>query len=79
MIIGEYKGQSVAEARGLINKYLIDNNLGIQYFEPDCNVISRSGDECVVRFCEQWYLKYSDLSWKNKVLNYLKTGLKCSS
>ncbi|CDW60125.1 Anticodon 1 and tRNA-synt 1g domain containing pr otein [Trichuris trichiura] len=34
------------------------------YNEPEKQVISRSGDECVVALCDQWYLNYGDEAWK---------------
>jgi leucyl-tRNA synthetase len=51
MIYGEYKGMSVQDAKPLVRKQLIDAGVAFPYAEPDGQVISRSGDECVaVRF-----------------------------
>jgi hypothetical protein len=35
------------------------------YYEPEGEVISRSGDVCVVALCDQWYLNYGmrEASW----------------
>ena len=33
------------------------------YSEPERQVISRSGDECVVALTDQWYLNYGEPSW----------------
>ena len=36
----------------------------------------RSGDECVVALCDQWYLDYGDKDWKQgtkKLLDQLNT------
>ena len=33
------------------------------YSEPEKQVISRSGDECVVALTDQWYLNYGEPSW----------------
>ena len=32
--------------------------------EPEKKIVSRSGDECVVALCDQWYLKYGEAQWK---------------
>ena len=34
------------------------------YLEPEKRVVSRSGDDCVVAACDQWYLNYGDEAWK---------------
>ena len=36
-------------------KYMLDNGLAIKYYEPEDTIISRSGEECVVALCDQWY------------------------
>lgn len=38
--------------------------------------VGRSGDECVVALCDQWYLDYGEERWKAqavKVLNRMNT------
>lgn len=38
--------------------------------------VGRSGDECVVALCDQWYLDYGEEHWKAqavKVLNRMNT------
>lgn len=72
MIVPEYKGKKVNEVRKPIQKLLLDNNQAILYMEPEKLVISRSGDECVVALCDQWYLDYEDEAWKNQVREALK-------
>lgn len=42
------------------------------YQEPEKKVVSRSGDECVVALCDQWYLDYGNEEWKNQVREALK-------
>ena len=34
--------------------------------------MSRSGDECVVALCDQWYLVYGEESWKQKAFQALQ-------
>jgi leucyl-tRNA synthetase len=60
MLIGNFKGAKVAEAKSLVRKELIDRGDAIIYYEPGGNVVSRSGDVCVVSYCDQWYLNYAD-------------------
>ncbi|KAI8915922.1 hypothetical protein EDD86DRAFT_197193 [Gorgonomyces haynaldii] len=64
--VGEYAGKSVQEAKPLIRKMLIEQELGFAYSEPEGQVISRSGDECVVALLGQWYMDYGEESWKAK-------------
>jgi len=35
--------------------------------------LSRSADECVVALCDQWFLNYGDVEWKNSVRKYLES------
>ena len=34
------------------------------YKEPEKMVMSRSGEECVVSLCDQWYLDYGEEEWR---------------
>lgn len=72
MLVPEYKGKKVNEVRKPIQKLLIDSKQAILYMEPEKQVISRSGDECVVALCDQWYLDYGDESWKSQARDALK-------
>lgn len=72
MIIGKYKGQKVTDAKPLVRKDLMEEKLAVQYYEPNGNVVSRSGDVCVVSFCEQWYINYADENWKKRVLAFVE-------
>lgn len=72
MLVPEYKDKKVNEVRKPIQKLMVDNNQAILYQEPEKQVIARSGDECVVALCDQWYLDYGDETWKNQVRGALK-------
>jgi leucyl-tRNA synthetase len=50
----------------------MEEKLAVQYYEPNGNVVSRSGDVCVVSFCEQWYINYADENWKKRVLAFVE-------
>ncbi|KAI0428575.1 leucyl-tRNA synthetase [Xylaria sp. FL1042] len=58
MVYGEFKGMPVQEAKPLVKKQLLDSGLAFNYGEPDGLVISRSGDECVAAYLDQWYFNY---------------------
>ena len=79
MIIGKYTGAKVTDAKPLVKADLTAQKLAIQYYEPNGTVISRSGDECVVSYCDQWFIDYANEEWKKKVLNHVKTNFKCNS
>lgn len=79
MVIGKYSGSKVTEAKNLVKNDLIAEQMGITYYEPNGTVISRSGDECVVTYCDQWFIDYSNAEWKKKVLNHVETNFNCNS
>lgn len=37
----------------------------MKYMEPEKTVISRSNDECVVALCDQWYVLYILIVYKD--------------
>ena len=63
----------------MVEKDLIEKQLGVQYYEPNGNAVSRSGDICVVSYCDQWYINYADPEWKKKVLDHVQNNFKCNS
>ncbi|EPY25569.1 leucyl-tRNA synthetase [Strigomonas culicis] len=75
MIVGPYAGKKVSEAKVLTQKDLEDNDQCIRYNEPTRQVMSRSGDECVVALCDQWYLEYGKEEWKNAVLEHVEENM----
>ena len=66
MIVGEYAGMRVQEAKNLIRRKLLELGQAVVYSEPEKKVISRSGDECVVALTDQWYITYGEPEWKQK-------------
>ncbi|TFK37610.1 hypothetical protein BDQ12DRAFT_736141 [Crucibulum laeve] len=64
MIVGEFKGQSVQDAKLKVRDSMIAAGLAFPYAEPEGLVISRSADECVVALMDQWYLDYGEASWR---------------
>jgi leucyl-tRNA synthetase len=48
MKVGPCAGMKVEEAKPIMKKLLLDQNQAILYHEPESEVVSRSGDQCVV-------------------------------
>ncbi|KAI0077647.1 leucine-tRNA ligase [Panus rudis PR-1116 ss-1] len=76
MLVGEFKGQPVQDAKQKVRDSMIAQGLAFAYAEPEGLVISRSGDECVVALMDQWYLDYGEAVWRaqtEKLLSKLDT------
>ncbi|XP_057969814.1 leucine--tRNA ligase, cytoplasmic isoform X2 [Malania oleifera] len=65
LLVGEYAGRRVQEAKQLTRAKLMEMGQAIMYSEPEKRVLSRSGDECVVALTDQWYITYGETGWKN--------------
>lgn len=72
MLVGEFKGQSVQEAKGKVRDAMIKENKAFAYAEPEGLVISRSADECVVALMDQWYLDYGETQWRKQTEGYVR-------
>ncbi|KAF8622600.1 hypothetical protein AX15_006860 [Amanita polypyramis BW_CC] len=64
MTVGEFKGQSVQEAKPRVRVRMIEAGVAFAYAEPESFVLSRSGDECIVALMDQWYMDYGEESWR---------------
>ncbi|KAJ8911845.1 hypothetical protein NQ315_003323 [Exocentrus adspersus] len=76
MLVGEFKGRKIMDVKKLLQKNLITRQEAVIYYEPEKTVMSRSGDECVVALCDQWFLDYGNENWKeqaHKVLDKINT------
>jgi len=79
MVYGDFKGQTVIEAKPKVKQQLLDSGDAFNYAEPDGHVLSRSGDECVAAHLNQWYLNYGkgenggDEEWYETVLDWVKS------
>ena len=51
---------------------MIDQNEAAVYFEPESLVMSRSGEECIVALCDQWYMSYNEVDWKNQIKQHVE-------
>ncbi|KAJ1517056.1 cytosolic leucyl tRNA synthetase, partial [Coelomomyces lativittatus] len=66
MLVKGYEGMSIELAKPLIKKKLLDTHQAVMYCEPEKDIVSRSGDRCVVNLCDQWYLDYGEPGWLNQ-------------
>lgn len=75
MLVGEYKGQTVEVAKPKVRDDLIKAGKAFAYAEPAGQVVSRSGDECVVAHLGQWFLNYGDddVEWRDSVLGHVRS------
>ena len=71
MVIGEFKGLPVQEAKGKVRDSMIEKGLAFAYAEPEGMVVSRSSDECVVALMDQWYLDYGEPKWREQAEKYV--------
>ncbi|CAG0916333.1 unnamed protein product [Notodromas monacha] len=66
LLVGEFKGRKVQDVKKDLQMKLVNGNQALIYKEPEKLVISRSGDECVVALCDQWFLNYGEDSWRKQ-------------
>ena len=57
----------VEEAKPVVKKLMIDSGDAFIYFEPEKEILSRTGDSCIVALVDQYLLQYGEESWKKKV------------
>eukprot|EP00398_MALV-I-01_sp_L67-1_P000400 gene400-4_t len=81
-----YKGKFLSKeeapflnAKALVRKKMLADGDALPYYEPESQVISRSGDECIVAFADQWYLNYSNEAWSGRVREHIQDTLECYS
>jgi len=73
-LVGPHAGKKIQDVKTLIRNEMIEANEALVYYEPEGKVVSRSGDQCVVSFVDQWYLKYGEEEWKNQILNHIRSS-----
>ncbi|KAH6649333.1 hypothetical protein F5144DRAFT_3189 [Chaetomium tenue] len=84
MAFGPFTGMPVQEAKTRIRQQLLDSGDAFVYCEPDGVVISRSGENCVAAFLDQWFLAYGvDEPWRDETVGHLRDedglGFNCFS
>ncbi|XP_037070028.1 leucine--tRNA ligase, cytoplasmic-like isoform X2 [Pollicipes pollicipes] len=72
MLVPTHKGKKVQDVKKPIQKQLVSTGEAVMYQEPEKQIISRSGDECVVALCDQWYLDYGEPTWREKTAACLR-------
>lgn len=73
MLVGKYAGRKVCDAKALVRADMMAEGHAAVYREPESEVISRSGDECVVAMVDQWYLTYGEDEWRSAVEAWVKS------
>jgi len=74
MIVGEedgVKGLKVCDAKDMVKNIMIKDGEAMVYYEPEKEVVSRSGDSCVVSYLDQWFIKYGEEKWRDEVLAHV--------
>ena len=71
MLVGGHKGERVEAAKPLVKAELVAAGDALLYFEPESPIVSRSGEDCIVAHTEQWYLKYGEQEWRDKVVAHV--------
>jgi len=71
MTVGSQTGKKVEEAKDLVKQELLDANQALRYWEPEEEIMSRSGDKCVIAFIDQWFLTYGEDEWKKAVMAHV--------
>ena len=74
LIVGDFAGKKVGEAKPLVKNQLISSGQATIYLEPESLVISRGGDTCVVALVDQWYIVYGEESWKEFCKKHLNSA-----
>ena len=52
MKVGICAGQRVEDAKPLVKKQMIDEGNAVLYYEPEKEVVARTGDQCIVALCD---------------------------
>ena len=73
MLVGEWKGLPVKEAKTKVRDWLVARGLACMYSEPASAVVSRTGLPCVVKNLDQWYLPYGEDAWESLVREHVET------
>lgn len=60
------------DAKNSVRDQLIAAGGAYKYAEPEKEVMSRSGNECVVALTDQWYIKYGEDQWKAQIETHMK-------
>ena len=71
IIVGEFKGESIQDAKPKVREAMIKADWH-SHLQPEGLVISHSAGEYVVALMDQWYLDYGELSWRAQTEGYVR-------
>jgi leucyl-tRNA synthetase len=70
---GPYAGMKVTDAKQRIMKHLVEQDAAASMWETTASVVCRCKTRCHVKILEnQWFLKFSDPSWKARAKECIK-------
>lgn len=71
---GKYAGMAVSKIKDVLTRDLLSQNIADVFYEfSEFPVICRCGATCVIKLVkDQWFLNYSEPSWKEQVYQCLK-------
>jgi leucyl-tRNA synthetase len=71
-ICGEYSGKKVNKVKNILIKNFKENAIADSMFDLPESVVCRCMTPCIVKLLEeQWFIKYSDMMWKEKTKDTL--------
>ncbi|ORM40002.1 Leucine--tRNA ligase [Babesia sp. Xinjiang] len=71
MAVGPYSGRKVSDVKDTIREDMVRAENAFVYYEPNKRVVARAGDVCIVALCNQWYTKFGDPAWKQRVMEHV--------
>lgn len=72
-------GQPVQTVKRIIEQEMVAAGNAHFYAEPEKLVVSRTGEECVVTLCDQYFIKYGEPLWRQVVAGHVAGELPNSS
>ena len=60
--------------KAVIRAEMLGAGQALPYSEPEKQVMSRSGDVCVVALTDQWYLNYGEDEWREAIRCIIATS-----
>lgn len=78
MLVGICEGQRVKDCKNIVKEHMINEGMAVPYWEPQSEVVARSGDSCIVAACDQWLLAYGEEEWRDTIKDYVnQDGFEC--
>jgi hypothetical protein len=62
--------RKVSQAKAAVRAAMVARGEAVAYSEPEADVVSRSGDACIVALMDQWYLDYGEPAWRAQAKQY---------